>query len=202
MRMATRSLILLALTGALLLTLTGSALAHVTVRADNTQAGGFAKYTVRVPNESETGASTTRIEVELPEGYEQARVQPKPGWTLEVVDGVLTISGGEIKPGQFDEFSFSARNPEQPGAVRFPAVQTYGDGQVQNWIGPEGAEEPAPSVDITAGQAGGDPAMPVALAALIAGLLGLILGSVAFVRTSRPTPASTTAAQETTSTSA
>jgi hypothetical protein len=86
--------------------------------------------------------------------------------------------------------------------VRFPAVQTYGDGQIQNWIGPDGAEEPAPSVEVTAGQAGGDRAMPVALAALIAGLLGLVLGSVAYVRTRRPTPASKTAAQETTSTSA
>ncbi|MGH8906418.1 MAG: YcnI family protein [Egibacteraceae bacterium] len=187
MRTATRGLTLLALAGALLLTLAGPAFAHVTVRADDTQPGGFAKYTVRVPNESETGAATTRIEVALPDGYEQARVQPKPGWSLEVVDGVLIISGGEIGPGQFDEFSFSARNPEQPGAVAFPAVQAYSDGQVQNWTGPESADEPAPRVDIAAAQAaGGSGAMPIALAGLIAGLLGLFLGSAAFVRTRRP----------------
>jgi len=148
--MARRRLTLLALVGALLVTLASPAFAHVTVRADTTEAGGFAKYTVRVPNESETGAATTRLEIELPPGFEQARVQPKPGWTLENANGVLVISGGAIGPGQFDEFSFSARNPEQAGELSFPAIQTYDDGQVQSWIGPEEAGEPAPTVAIAA----------------------------------------------------
>ncbi|MGH8933556.1 MAG: YcnI family protein, partial [Egibacteraceae bacterium] len=172
--MARLRVTLIALVGALLLTLASPAFAHVTVRADATQAGGFAKYTVRVPNESETGASTTRLEIELPPGFEEARVQPKPGWTLENANGVLVISGGAIGPGQFDEFSFSARNPDQTGELSFPAIQTYDDGQVQNWIGPEEADEPAPTVAIVAettpapgAEAGGSGAMPIAVAGLV-----------------------------------
>ena len=203
MRPISRALGTVALTGALLLALALPALAHVTLRADTTEAGGFAKYTVRVPNESDTGASTTSIEVQLPPGFEEARVQPKPGWTLEVRDGVLRITGGAIGPGQFDEFSFTARNPEQPGDLTFPAIQTYSDGFVQNWTGPEDAEEPAPRVTISApaadqpapeaapvtdGTAGGSGAMPVAVAGLVAGLLGLVLGGAAFARSGRRAP--------------
>lgn len=148
MSIVRRSISLLVLVTALVLTLTGPAFAHVTLRADNTEAGRYAKYTVRVPNESDT-ASTTQIEVQMPQGYQDALVQPKPGWTLQMTGGVLTISGGAIAPGQFDEFSFSARNPEQAGDVAFPAIQTYDDGMVQNWVGPQDAEAPAPIVTIT-----------------------------------------------------
>jgi hypothetical protein len=125
---------------------------------------------------------------------------------LQIAHGVLTISGGAIGPGQFDEFSFSARNPEQPGALKFPAVQTYNDGRVQNWIGPEGADEPAPSVEITTtqgtaatdGPAGGSGGMPVAVLGLVTGLLGMILGGTALARTRRPTPERAPAGPETT----
>ena len=205
MRPISRALGTVALTGALLLVVALPAFAHVTLRADNTETGGFAKYTVRVPNESDTGASTTSIEVQLPPGFEEARVQPKPGWTLEVRDGVLRITGGAIGPGQFDEFSFTARNPEQPGDLTFPAIQTYSDGFVQNWTGPEDADQPAPRVTISAAAAdaaeesaseaaavtdaaaaaGGSSAMPVAVAGLVAGVLGLVLGGAAFARSGR-----------------
>jgi uncharacterized protein YcnI len=125
------------------------AFAHVTVRADDTSPGGFAKYTVRVPNESD-GAATTSIEIQLPEGYEEARYQPLQGWDISVADGVLTIEGGRIEPGEFQEFSFSARNPEEPGDVIFPAIQTYDDGEVARWVGGPDADQPAPVVAIAA----------------------------------------------------
>jgi uncharacterized protein YcnI len=218
-----RALSVVALVGLLVLALAAPASAHVTLRADTTAPGGFAKYTVRVPNESDTGASTTAIEVQLPPGFEEARVQPKPGWNLEVRDRVLFITGGQIGPGQFDEFSFSARNPENPGTLEFPAIQTYSDGTVANWIGPEEADEPAPTVAITgvapaadshdapqgagaaAAPAGseerGTPAAstgtsPISWVALIAGLLGLVLGGLAFVRSGKPAGGPAPAAEE------
>lgn len=104
--------------------------------------GGFAEYTVRVPNESDTG-STIRVEVQIPDGLEASRYQPKPGWNMSIVDGVLVIDGGTIAPGEFEEFRFQARNPEKPGDLSFPAVQTYDDGEVVNWTGEAQSETPA-----------------------------------------------------------
>ncbi len=141
----------------LLWLLASPAFAHVTIRSDVTAAGGFAVYTVRVPNESET-ASTVQIEVQMPEGFVAGRYQPKPGWTQTIADGVLTIEGGEIAPGQFEEFRFQARNPEESGSLTFPALQTYDDGEVAEWIGEPDADMPAPVVEIGAaeGDGGGD----------------------------------------------
>ena len=123
------------------------ALAHVTIHADDTSPGGFAKYTVRVPSESED-AATVRVEIQLPEGYEEVRYQPLEGWDISVGDGVLTIEGGRIEPGEFQEFAFSARNPEQVGDVEFPAIQVYEDGEEVRWVGAADSDEPAPVVTI------------------------------------------------------
>src|SRR5918998_5039314 len=118
MHITRRAFCVVVLAATLIMLATSAALAHVTVRADNVAPGGYAKYTVRVPNESDS-ASTTKVEVRLPAGFEGASVQPKPGWVVEVTGGVLTISGGKIGPGQFDEFSFSARNPEAAADLTF-----------------------------------------------------------------------------------
>ena len=125
------------------------AFAHVTVRTDNAEPGGFSKYTIRVPNESED-AATISIELQLPEGYEESRYQPLAGWDISVADGVMTIEGGRIEVGEFQEFAFSARNPETPGDVVFPAIQTYEDGEEARWVGEPDADQPAPVVTIAA----------------------------------------------------
>ena len=202
-----KALFLLATIAALLL-VAGPAFAHVTVRADNPAPEAYAKYTVRVPNESEK-AATTKIELELPEGYDESRYQPVEGWDIEFGDGVMTIEGGRIEPGQFQEFSFSAQNPAEAGDLTFPAIQTYEDGEVARWVGEPDSEKPAPVVAIV-GEAGGhgstaateDPAeaasesaaspassstgpSPLTTVALIAGLLGLALGGAAFARSGR-----------------
>lgn len=156
------------------------AFAHVTVAADNTEPGGFAVYTVRVPNESETG-TTTRIEIQIPEGLDASRYQPKPDWTMTIEGGVLTIEGGTIAPGEFEEFRFQARNPEEAGPLTFPAIQTYDDGEVVNWTGEPGTDTPAGVVEIglVTDAAGTD---PLAVTAIVVGALGLLVGGVALVR--------------------
>jgi uncharacterized protein YcnI len=138
---------------ALLLLVAGPALAHVTLRTDNPSAGGFAVYTVRVPNE-EDAASTTTVEVQMPDGFEASRYEPVDGWDIALEDGVLTISGGTIEPGQFREFRFQARNPEEPGVLTFPSLQTYDSGLVVEWTGPEDSDTPAPTVELV--EAAGD----------------------------------------------
>lgn len=211
MSIARRALVVGVLAATLILLPASAALGHVTVRADNVAPGGYAKYTVRVPNESDS-ASTIKVEVKLPAGFEGASVQPKPGWVVELTGGVLTLSGGKIGPGQFDEFSFSARNPEAPADLIFPAIQTYDDGKVVNWTGQPGSDEPAAVVKIAGtSQAEHGPAhrgesvggsaeqrsieaasgetrssaMPVAIAALVVGLLGFAASVAALARARR-----------------
>jgi hypothetical protein len=83
-------------------------------------------------------------------------------------------------------------------------LQTYSNGEIVRWIGPEGSDNPAPTVALTAGDApaasaaatpapaqssdsGGSDALPVI--ALVVGVLGLAAGSVALIASRRRTPA-------------
>jgi periplasmic copper chaperone A len=140
------------------------ALAHVTVQPEEAVVGTFSRFVVRVPTERDD-ASTTAVQVQLPPlafvSFEDA-----PGWErtvemttldepLEVfgeqlteVVGTVTWQGGAIGPGEFAEFGFSARLPDEPGTLEFPAVQTYDSGEVVRWIGPPDSEEPAALVDV------------------------------------------------------
>ncbi len=136
------------------------ALAHVTVQPTEATAGSFARFVVRVPNERDD-AATTKVEVQLPEALTSVSFQPKAGWTrtterkdlarpIEVFGervtqyvASVTWEGGRIDPGEFEEFGFSARVPDNAATLRFPALQTYSSGEVVRWIGPPDSEEPA-----------------------------------------------------------
>lgn len=156
-----------ALCAAFLLALTpaGAAFAHVTVQPEEAPAGSFFRFVVRVPNERDD-AATTRVVVEFPDDLAFVSFQPKPGWTRkvtmrrldepievagaridEVVDTV-TWSGGAIRAGEFDEFGFSARVPDDPGTIEFAADQHYSSGEVVSWSGSFDSDEPAPRVSV------------------------------------------------------
>lgn len=144
------------------------AAAHVTVNPREWEAGGFAKFDVRVPNERDN-ADTTKVVMRFPEQVLSASFQPVQGWrrTVKMVElaepiddegeqiteriDTVTWSGGRIRPGEFQEFGVSFQVPEeQPGTeLAFPAIQTYSNGEVVRWIGPPDADEPAPIVAVT-----------------------------------------------------
>jgi uncharacterized protein YcnI len=142
------------------------AAAHVTVNPREWEAGGFAKFDVRVPNERDA-ADTTRVTLQFPEQVISASFQPVEGWrrTVKMVrldepiddEGeqiteridTVTWSGGRIRPGEFQEFGVSFQVPEEPGSeLTFPSVQAYSNGEVVRWIGPPDADTPAPTVAI------------------------------------------------------
>ena len=145
------------------------AAAHVTLNPREWEAGGFAKFDVRVPNERDEG-DTTRVVLRFPEQVISASFQPVEGWrrTVKMVQldepiddegeqiteriDTVTWSGGRIRPGEFQEFGVSFQVPEdsEPGsALAFPAVQTYSNpNEVVRWIGPEDADTPAPTVTV------------------------------------------------------
>nr|BFE77999.1 hypothetical protein GCM10020093_006000 [Planobispora longispora] len=145
---------------ALVLGLASPALAHVTVNPGSAEQGGFTKVAFRVPNERDD-ASTNKLEVFLPTDHPLAfvSVKPVPGWEVEVTESKLdkpvtteygelteavtkiTWSGGEIGPGQFQEFEVSmGMLPEDTDHLVFPATQTYTGGEVVKWD-----DEPPPT---------------------------------------------------------
>jgi hypothetical protein len=76
-------------------------------------------------------------------------------------------------------FEFTRRS--DPGSYTFQVEQTYSDGSVVNWAGPEDAEEPAPIVEMKKSFASGGTST-LAIVALVVGAVALILGAVALVR--------------------
>ena len=145
--------------------LTSMASAHVTIQPNEAQTGSFSRFVVRVPNERDD-ASTTKVTVTFPD-LVFVSFQPKEGWDYkvkmrkldepievfgtkydEVIDTV-TWSGGKIGPGEFDEFGFSARMPDEAGSLlEFKAEQTYSSGEVVKWAGAPDSEEPAPLLTV------------------------------------------------------
>jgi uncharacterized protein YcnI len=154
--------------GAAALAMPALAMGHVSVDPAEAPAEGFVVLDVRVPNE-EDNASTTKVEVQFPDGFAEVSFQPVPGWNVKAKKTRLatpittdegdklteqvsqvTWSGGRIGPGEFQEFPVSVQIPNKPNTtLTFKAIQTYSDGKVVRWIGPPDAEEPAPQVKIT-----------------------------------------------------
>jgi uncharacterized protein YcnI len=134
-----------------MLSVSAPAWAHVVVSPEEVAAGDYETLTVSVPTEKEV--PTTKIRVEVPEGFLLSGVQPVPGWeyAFEENGGVITAvtwSGGEIGPREFQQFLVQAQAPEEPGEYPWRAFQTYGDGSVVEWTGPPDAEEPASVVEV------------------------------------------------------
>jgi len=100
------------------------------------------------------GADTTKLEVQLPEGVEDAEPQAPDGWEAEVADGVVTFTGGPLDAHTELGFPIAFTAPSDAEELRFPTVQYCGDTELA-WIGedPEG-DNPAPVVEVTGAGAG------------------------------------------------
>jgi uncharacterized protein YcnI len=135
----------------MMLAVSAPAWAHVVVSPEVVTAGDYETLTVSVPTEKEI--PTTKIRVEVPDGFLLSGVQPVPGWehTFQEDGGVVTavtFSGGEIGPREFQQFLVQAQAPEEPGEYPWKAFQTYEDGSVVEWTGPPDSEEPASVVEV------------------------------------------------------
>ncbi|GIF14560.1 YcnI family protein [Actinoplanes teichomyceticus] len=185
-----RSAVVAAAAGVLTLALAGPAAAHVTVNPNSATAGGYAKVSFRVPNESDS-ASTTKLEVNLPadQPIASVSVKPVPGWTAvaqktklatpikahdtEITEAVSKITwtaakGSEIKPGEFQEFDVSMGALPESGQLVFKALQTYSNGDVVRWIDEpttDGSEPESPAPVLKIVPAANGSAAPSAAAA-------------------------------------
>jgi hypothetical protein len=76
-------------------------------------------------------------------------------------------------------FQFLAQ-PSKPGTYTFHVQQTYSDGSIVNWTGPESSESPAPTIEAASSLGGGGGGTSVlTVVALVIGVLGLAAGGFA-----------------------
>jgi len=128
------------------LLLSVAAEAHVSITPRESTAGATEKYVVRVPTEGKV--TTTGAELEVPEGVVVEVLAVPAGWKYDVKrqgERIVAISWQmDIKPGEFAEFGFVARNPRDKTQIVWTLRQRFADGTVTDWTtGPQGTRPTA-----------------------------------------------------------
>jgi periplasmic copper chaperone A len=151
------------------LALPAGAVAHVEFTTERAPAGSDARLTLEVPNER-PAAATNRIDIRMPAAVTSVKARALHRWQLEVTKSgndvrrvTLTAapSGDELTGTEKGRFGLLVGLPARPGTtIVFPVLQTYDDGEVVRWIGPEGTSEPAPRLRLTAAEKVPPPEQP------------------------------------------
>lgn len=132
-----------------------SVVAHVTISPRESHAG-IERYSMRVPTERDS--ATVRIEAEFPVEVSIVAIDAKEGWQIEQIrtaEGRIAgaiWSGGSIGPGEAEQFTFSARNPEVEVTLIWKVVQIHADGSRAEWIDAPGSRAPAPTTVVRQSQ--------------------------------------------------
>lgn len=137
----------------------GVASAHVEVEPNQVAQGSEQAFTFQVPVEKDI--PTVKVQVAVPDNVEIESIEPVPGWTYKVgkdANGKITsitwaAEGKGLLPGEFREFKITGTAEKGAKTLRWKAYQTYNDGSVIKWIGPEDSEHPAPVTKVTTAQA-------------------------------------------------
>jgi uncharacterized protein YcnI len=151
-------------------------------------AGESQVITVSVPTEK-ADAQTTRVEVTPPPGFRIGGFTPSPGWNREVEqtgageDALITKvtwDGGKVPADEAATFQFLG-SADSTDTYAFAVRQTYSDGTVEDWSGPEDSDTPAPTIEVTDSLGGGGGSSTLAVIALIVGVLALAAAIAALV---------------------
>ncbi len=169
-----------------------AALAHAAISPPVAKTGVLQQFTLAVPTEKE-GATTTRIELTVPDGVAIDSFEPEPGWTRHVsqtgsgesaVIERVTWTGGRVPTEDDAVFRFQATLTGGSKDYVFEVRQTYSDGTVVDWNGPESADTPSPVVE--GSSLSGGPSTLLVIAALVVGAVGVLLGAIGLVAGRRP----------------
>ena len=181
-----RALVLLLTTTAALVA-ASSASAHAEVSPAVALSNRLQLFTLAVPTEKEN-AETTEVELTPPAGFSIDSFVPSPGWKRtvrqtgsgeEAVITKVTWSGGKVPTGDDAVFQFLGQ-PSSSKTYTFGVRQTYSDGSVVDWNGPESSDNPAPTIEAKSSLGGGG-SPTLALIALIVGAIGVAVGILALV---------------------
>lgn len=139
-----------------------SAWAHAEVSPGLVLAKRLQVFSLAVPTEN-ANAFTTSVELTLPKGFSIDSFVPAPGWKRSVqqkgsgdnaVVERVTWTGGHVPTGEDAFFQFLA-STDSSRTYSFRVRQTYSDGSVVDWSGPESSDTPAPTVEAKTSLGGG-----------------------------------------------
>jgi uncharacterized protein YcnI len=162
-----------------------NASAHARMSPSISLADELQLYSLAIPTEK-ANAFTTKIVLTLPKGFSIDSFAPSPGWKRverstgsgdSAVVTQVTWSGGHVPTEEDSLFQFLAQ-PSSPGTYTFEVQQTYSDGSIVDWSGPESSAAPAPTIDVVS-SVGGDGTSTLTIVAVILGGLGLLVGGIA-----------------------
>ncbi len=171
------------------LALAAEASAHAELSPKVSLSGKLQLYSLAVPTEK-ANVTTSKIVLTVPDGFGIDSIVPPPsGWTQSLqqsgsgnntVITKVTWTGGRTPTGEDSLFQFLAQ-PASSKAYTFAVQQTYSDGSIVNWAGPESSDAPAPTIQAVASLGAGSGLSAWTIIALVIGLLGLGAGVLALV---------------------
>jgi uncharacterized protein YcnI len=189
--MGRRALVALVVAAAILV-VPAIASAHARVSPAVSLANKLQLYSLAVPTEKD-GLTTTKLVMTVPSGFGiDSFVPPAGGWHVQLaqtgsgdsaVITKVTLVGGRTPTGEDTLFQFLAQ-PSAAKTYTFQVEQTYSDGSIVNWTGPESSESPAPTIEAVDSLGGGGTSA-LTIVALVVGVLALLVGGFALVGGSR-----------------
>lgn len=114
-----------------------AASAHVVVNPNEVVTAKHQTFIVSVPNEK--NISTTKLRLIVPDEIATITPTVKSGWTITTEKDQtgklksVTWEDGDIPSERRDEFTFSAKTPDEAGDIHWKTYQTYADGTVVAW---------------------------------------------------------------------
>lgn len=169
------------------LALAGSAFAHAHVSPPVVVSKEGQVFTLAVPTEEEN-ADTTKIELTPPSGFSIDSFAPVPGWQREVQSTgsgeettiqKVTWSGGKVPHEEASMFQFLG-STDAAKTYTFKVRQTYSDGKVVDWSGPESSDTPAPTIEAKSSLGGGG-SKTLGIVALALAVLALVVAAAGLV---------------------
>ncbi|RWD52473.1 MAG: DUF1775 domain-containing protein [Mesorhizobium sp.] len=132
--------------------------AHITFEAKEVKAGATARFVLHVPHGC-AGSATVAVRISIPKELSEAKPQPKPGWTLDIIRAEpettasteaghdahaehggaavkeISWSGGRLEEAHYDEFAFRAKvDAAAAGKDLFVPVVQRCEAGVERWI--------------------------------------------------------------------
>ena len=168
------------------LVVAASASAHARMSPSVSLSNELQLYSLAIPTEKAAPATTTKIVLTLPKNFSIDSFVPSPGWKrVEQSTGTgdnavitqVTWTDGSTPTEEDSLFQFLAQ-PSEPGTYTFRVQQTYSDGSIVDWSGPETAAAPAPTIKVVSSVGGGGTST-LTIVALVLGALGLLVGGIA-----------------------
>jgi uncharacterized protein YcnI len=150
--------------------------------------GKLQLYSLAVPTEK-SGLTTSKIVMAVPNGIGiDSFVPPPPGWKQRInqkgsgnnaVITKVTWTGGHTPTGEDSLFQFLAQ-PAAPGTYSFTVQQTYSDGSIVDWSGPESSTSPGATIEAVSSLGGGG-SSTLAIVALVIAVVALLTAGFALV---------------------